>query len=73
MTADRTWRGEEARVELLTFFSEVQSAASAIQTLEAQAHIPSLRVIQIAGRMGQRAYAARSEYLSLTKPGPRAA
>lgn len=68
-----TWRGEDARAELLAFFGEVERDAAAIQTLEAQGQLPSLRVIQLAGRMGQRASAARAEYLELTGPEPEAA
>ena len=62
------WQAEEARAELIAFFHEMEADAEAIQTIEAQAHIPSLRVIQLAGRMGQRAAAARAEYLALTAP-----
>lgn len=68
-----TWRGEDARAELMAFFAEVERDAAAIQTLEAQGQLPSLRVIQLAGRLGQRASAARAEYLELTSPEPRGA
>jgi hypothetical protein len=61
-----SWRQEEARAELLAFFDEVARDAEAIQTVEAQGQMPSLRVIHLAGRIGSRASAAKAEYLELT-------
>ncbi len=63
-----TWRADEARVEVLAFFDEVKTAASDIVGLEASARVPSLRIMNIAGRMGHRAMAAKAEYLTLTGP-----
>lgn len=61
-------RSDENRIELLTFFLEVEEAARVITNAVTGLLVPSALAINEANRMGYRARAAREEYLSLTGP-----
>lgn len=59
-------RREEAHIELLTLFAEVEAAARVIVNAVTGLPVPSMVAVNEAHRMAHRAQKARDEYLSLT-------
>lgn len=64
--ADRRTAAEFAHVELMTFFSEVETAAEVIVNAVVGLPVPSTLVINEASRLAFRAGRAREEWLALT-------
>lgn len=61
-------RRDEAHIELLTLFAEVERAVSVIVNAITGLPVPSTVAIHEAMRLAYRAQVAREEWLSLTDP-----
>lgn len=61
----RTWQQDEAHMELLTLFAEIQVAARVIVNAVTGLPVPSMLAINEAQRLSYRAERAREEWLAL--------
>lgn len=69
----KTWRADEAHVELLAFLDEAESLSLRILDAVVGLPVPSMVAVDLAGKIAYRAGKARAEYWSLVGPDPSAA